>query len=373
MTLTSADIAHLTSQLLWAVLALGAVFGALAQRSHFCTMGAIADVVNLGDTTRLRMWAMAIAVAVIGFNLMVGLGWVDAGKSIYGGPRVLWASGLVGGLMFGFGMVLASGCGNRNLVRLGGGNLKSLVVVLVLGLSAWATLRGITGVWRTATVDQWALVLPVSQDLPSLLARASGGSVRTMALGLGLLLGGGLLAWSLASAEARRPGPLIGGLGSGAVVLAAWWLSGVAGYLPEHPETLEPTFLATASQRMEAISFVGPVAQGMELLVFYSDTSRHLSLGIVAVIGVVAGACVASIASREFRLESFRDPADMARHLVGAVLMGVGGVTALGCTVGQGISGVSTLGLTSVIALAGIVLGCVAGLRFLVWQLERSA
>lgn len=373
MPLTPADLAHLTNQLLWAALALGAIFGALAQRSHFCTMGAIADVVNLGDTTRLRMWVMAIAVAVIGFNAMVAAGWVDAGKSIYGGPRVLWASGLIGGAMFGFGMVLASGCGNRNLVRLGGGNLKSLVVLLVLGLSAWATLRGVTGVVRVATVDQWALVLPVSQDLPSLLARASGGSVPQLALGLGLVLGGGLLAWSLASAEARKPGVLLGGLGSGAVVLAAWWVSGVMGYLPEHPETLEPTFLATASQRMEAISFVGPVAAGMEWLVFFSDTSRHLSLGVAAVIGVVAGACVVAVARGEFRLESFRDPADMARHLVGAVLMGVGGVTALGCTVGQGISGVSTLGLTSFIALAGIVLGCLAGLRFLMWQLERSA
>jgi uncharacterized membrane protein YedE/YeeE len=111
----------------------------------------------------------------------------------------------------------------------------------------------------------------------------------------------------------------------------------------------------------------------MEWLVFFSDQSRHLSLGIAAMTGVVAGACVAALASREFRLESFRDAGDMGRHLVGAAFMGVGGVTALGCTVGQGISGVSTLGLTSFIALAGIVLGALAGLRFLNWQLERSA
>jgi uncharacterized membrane protein YedE/YeeE len=371
--MTPVDVSHLTAQLLWAVFALGGVLGAIGQRTRFCTMGAVADGVNLGDWTRLRMWVMAIAVATLGFNAMVAAGWVEAGKSIYGGPRVLWASGLVGGLLFGIGMVLASGCGNRNLVRLGGGNLKSLVVLLVLGLSAWATLRGVTGVLRVATVDQLAWVLPVSQDLPSLIGHASGLARPTLALLLGGLIGAVLLAWALADAQARQPGPLLGGLGTGAVVLGVWWLSGVVGYLPEHPETLEPTFLASASQRMEALSFVGPVAQGMEWLVFFSDQSRHLSLGIAAMAGVVVGACVAALASREFRLESFRDAGDMGRHLVGAAFMGVGGVTALGCTVGQGISGVSTLGLTSFIALAGIVLGALAGLRFLNWQLERSA
>jgi uncharacterized membrane protein YedE/YeeE len=371
--MTPADVSHLTAQLLWAVFALGVLLGAIGQRSRFCTMGAIADGVNMGDWTRLRMWAMAIAVAMLGFNAMVAAGWVQAGLSLYGGNRVLWASGLVGGALFGVGMVLAAGCGSRNLVRLGSGSLKSLVVLLVLGLSAWATLRGVTGLLRTATVDQLAVTLPVAQDLPSLLARASGLPVRSLAAGLGLLLGGGLLAWSLAHADARQPGPLLGGLGTGTVVLGVWWLSGVYGYLPEHPETLEPTFLASASQRMEALSFVGPVAQALEWLVFFSDSSRHLSLGVAAAAGVVLGAFAAARANREFRLEAFRDTADMGRHLVGAVLMGVGGVTALGCTVGQGISGVSTLGLTSFITLIGLVLGARVGLRLLEWLLEREA
>src|SRR5436190_17748725 len=146
------DLKSLSTLVLWATFGLAVLFGAIAQRTHFCTMGAIADIVNMGDWTRMRMWVMAIGVAMIGFNGMVALGWIDAGNSLYGGPRVMWLSALVGGAMFGFGMVLASGCGNKTLVRIGGGNLKSLVVFIVLGVSTFATLKGITAVARVTTV-----------------------------------------------------------------------------------------------------------------------------------------------------------------------------------------------------------------------------
>ena len=135
------DVGALASQVLWAAFALSVLFGAIAQRTHFCTMGALADVVNIGDWTRMRMWALAIGVAMLGFNTMVAAGWVDAGKTIYAAPRLAWLSAIVGGAMFGFGMVLASGCGSKTLVRVGGGNLKSLVVFIVLGVAAFATLK----------------------------------------------------------------------------------------------------------------------------------------------------------------------------------------------------------------------------------------
>ena len=128
------DLPGLTAAVLWAAFALASVFGAIAQRTHFCTMGAVADIVNLGDWTRMRMWVLAIGVAMIGFNAMVAAGWIEAANSIYAGPGLLWLSNLVGGLLFGIGMVLASGCGSKTLVRLGGGNLKSLLVLLVLVL-----------------------------------------------------------------------------------------------------------------------------------------------------------------------------------------------------------------------------------------------
>ena len=142
------DIATLTAQVLWAVFVLAAALGALVRQTHFCTMGAVADIVNLGDWSRMRMWALAAGVAMLGFNVMVALGWVRAADTVYGGVRWLWGSALAGGALFGFGMVLASGCGSKTLVRIGGGSLKSLVVFVVMGVSAWATLRGITAVLR---------------------------------------------------------------------------------------------------------------------------------------------------------------------------------------------------------------------------------
>jgi uncharacterized membrane protein YedE/YeeE len=367
---TELALQTLQQQVLWAALALGVVFGAIAQRTHFCTMGAVADVVNIGDWTRMRMWAMAAGVAMLGFNAMVGLGWVKAANSVYAAPALLWASHLVGGLMFGVGMVLASGCGSKTLVRIGGGNLKSLVVFGVIGLSAWATLRGITAVLRVNTVDKLQWVLPAGQDLPSLLGSV-GGTPGQRALVLGALVGGALLLWSLARREGRSAEVLLGGLGMGALVVGLWWVSGVLGYVAEHPQTLEEAFLLTNSQRMESFSFVAPLAYVLDGLVFYSDASKRITQGMVLVLGVVLGSAAMALATRSFRWEGFRNAEDTANHLVGGVLMGVGGIAAVGCTVGQGLSGLSTLALGSFITLAAIVVGAVLALRWQVWRLER--
>jgi uncharacterized membrane protein YedE/YeeE len=285
----------------------------------------------------------------------------------------MWLSALLGGLMFGFGMVLASGCGSKTLVRIGGGNLKSLVVFLMLGVAAFATLKGITAVARVATVDAVFVATPAGQDLPSLMAAATGASKATLAAVLGLVLGGGLLAWSLAAPAGRSADVLLAGLGLGAVVAAMWWVSGRWGHVAEDPNTLQEAFIATNSQRMESLSFVAPVAYTLDWLMFFSDKSKLLSLGIVSTVGVVVGSAVVSLLSRSFRWEGFRGASDTADHLVGAALMGVGGVTALGCTVGQGLSGVSTLSLTSFVALAAILAGAVVALRFQIWRVERAA
>ena len=369
--MTEAALIALQQQLLWAALALGLAFGAIAQRTHFCTMGAVADVVNIGDWSRMRMWALAIGVAMLGFNAMVGLGWVKAANTLYAAPALLWLSQAVGGLMFGFGMVLASGCGSKTLVRIGGGNLKSVLVFLVLGLSAWATLRGITAVLRSATVDKIQLALPGGQDLPTL-AAGLGGSPGQRAVVIGGLLGGALVLWALARREGRRGEVLLGGLGIGALVAALWWVSGVLGHVAEHPQTLEEAFLATNSQRMESFSFVAPLAYVLDGLVFFSDASKRLTQGMVLVVGVILGSAAVALAGRSFRWEGFRGVEDTANHLVGGVLMGVGGITALGCTIGQGVSGLSTLSLGSFIASAAIVAGAVAALRWQVWRLDAQ-
>jgi uncharacterized membrane protein YedE/YeeE len=370
--MTDAGLLALQHQVLWATLALGIAFGAIAQRTQFCTMGAVADVVNIGDWSRMRMWALAMGVAMLGFNGMVALGWVKATNTVYAAPELLWLSHAVGGLMFGFGMVLASGCGSKALVRIGGGNLKAVVVFVVLGFSAFATLRGVTAVLRVSTLDRVQWDLPAGQDLPSLLA-GLGGTPGQRALLLGCLIGGGLVAWALARREGRSADVLLGGVGIGALVVGAWWVSGVLGHVAEHPQTLEEVFLATNSRRMESFSFVAPVAYVLDGLIYYSDAGKRLTQGMVLVVGVVIGSALAAVARRSFRWEGFRGVEDTANHLVGALLMGVGGVTAVGCTIGQGLSGLSTLSLGSFIAVAGIVAGAVAALRWQVWRLERMA
>lgn len=366
------DLPGLTATVLWAAFGLAVAFGAIAQRTHFCTMGAVADIVNIGDWTRMRMWVMAIGVAMIGFNAMVAAGWVEAAQSIYAGSGLLWLSSIVGGLLFGVGMVLASGCGSKTLVRVGGGNLKSLVVLFVLAIAAYATMRGLLAVARVATLDAAAIALPAGQDLPSLLAHATGAPRQMLALWLGGGLGLLLLGWGLSRPEGRSADVLLAGLGIGAVIVGVWWVSGRLGFVAEHPLTLEASFLATNSRRMESLSFVAPVAYTMDWLILFSDTSRVLTIGIVGVLGVVLGSAAVALAGGSFRWEGFAGTEDTANHIVGAALMGVGGVTAMGCTIGQGLSGVSTLALGSFLALAGILAGGVLGVRYQSWRVERS-
>ncbi len=362
----------LSTQVLWAAFILAVVFGAIAQRTHFCTLGAVSDIVTMGDWTRMRMWGMAIGVAMIGFYTLVAAGLIDPAKTLYASSRFIWLSALVGGLLFGFGMVLASGCGSKTLVRIGAGNLKSVVVFVVMGVAAFATLKGITAVVRVATVDRVAIDFAANAALPNWLAAAAGLSVAGAGLVLALVLGLALIIWALRGRDFVRFDNLLAGFGLGAVIVAMWWVSGHLGYVAEHPETLLETFLATNSGRVEALSFVSPLAYSIDWLMFFSDKSKLLTIGIVSVLGLVAGSAIYSLVTRNFRWEGFRDAEDTANHLVGAVLMGVGGVAAMGCTVGQGLSGISTLSATSIVALAAIVAGCVAALKYQIWRLEKS-
>ena len=371
--MTEADLPGLTARILWASFTLAAVFGAIAQRTHFCTMGAVADVFNMGDWSRMRAWVLAMGVSTLGLNAMVGLGWVQAGHSVYAEPRLLVLSNLVGGVLFGFGMVLASGCGSKTLVRIGGGSLKSLVVACVLALAAYATLRGVFSIPRVLVLDTVNVQLPAGQDLPSLVAHLVGGSTQQWAWALGLGIGGAMLAFVWARPEGRSSEVLLSGIGLGLVIVAVWWVSGRLGYLAEHPLTLEESFVATNTRRMESLTFVAPMAYTVDWFILFSDKLKVLTIGITSVFGVVVGSAAVALVSGTFRWEGFTGTEDTVNHIVGAALMGVGGVTAMGCTVGQGLSGVSTLALGSFIALGGIIGGAVLGLRWQVWRLERLA
>ena len=369
----ASDLDSLSTQVLWASFLLSMVFGAIAQRTHFCTMGAVSDIMNMGDWTRMRQWMLACGVAMVGFAALVYLGRIDPAKTLYAASRWVWLSALVGGLMFGFGMVLSSGCGSKSLIRVGSGSLKSLVVILVMGLAAFATLKGVTAVLRVASVDRVALNLDAGVGLGPLLTGAAGWSGPLANLFPGLVLGLALIAWSLLGPDFRRTDNLLAGLGIGAVVVAMWWASGALGHVAEHPQTLDEAFLTTNSGRAEAMSFVAPVAYALDWLMFFSDKSKVLTFGVVSVFGVVAGSAGLALATGSFRWEGFGGVEDVANHLTGAVLMGVGGVTAMGCTVGQGLSGLSTLSLTAFVAVAAIIAGAVAAIRYQSWRLERMA
>lgn len=334
----------------------GLVLGATSQRTNFCTMGAISDMVNLDDYRRFRAWLLAIAVAMAGSEALDLAGVVDLGKSIYLTPDLGWLGAVVGGLLFGFGMTLASGCGLRTLVRLGAGNLKSLVVALVLGVFAYMTLRGLIAVPRTAFIEPTNLDLTRSglatQGIPEMLSAVTGLSSRVLRAGVSAIAVVALLAYCFKDAAFRRsPADIVAGVVIGLLIPAGWIITGIVGNDP-----FEPAALAS-------YTFVAPI--GDSLMYLMAFTGASINFGIAGVGGVILGAFGAAVASRSFRVESFTDANDLVRHVGGAACMGTGGVLALGCTIGQGITGVSTLAAGSLLALLSIVAGGVYGLKYL--------
>jgi uncharacterized membrane protein YedE/YeeE len=362
---------HLATLVVALAFALAFVFGAVAQRVNFCTMGAIADIANFGDWRRMRMWLLAIAVAVAGTGLMQWRGWIDIEKSIYTSAQVPWLSHVVGGFLFGFGMTLASGCGSKTLLRIGAGNLKSLIVLVFLAAGAYMTLKGVFAPLRAFGLDVVRFDAGAkSSDLPSLAIATGVTSARAW---LPLVIAAALAVFVFGNRDFRTSRAyVVGGLVIGAVIVGGWYVTAHLGYLPEDPQTLEEKFVATNSGRPESYSFVAPTAYLLELLLLWTDRSRVVTFGIAGVLGMLLGAAAVAVATRTFRWESFASVEDMSNHVVGGLLMGFGGVTALGCTIGQGISGVSTLAVGSFIALAAIVAGCVSALRYQSWRIERT-
>ena len=352
--------------------ALAFVFGAVAYRVSFCTMGAITDIVNFGDWRRMRMWLLAIAVAIAGTAALQSAGLIDTAKTIYTNSKVPWVSHLVGGFLFGFGMTLASGCGSKTLIRAGAGNLKSVIVLMFLAAAAYMTLKGAFAPWRVNGLDtiRWDLGTATS-DLPALaMSTGIGAAAR---LWLPIIVALGLAAFIFANRDFRTtPELVVGGLVIGAVIVGGWYVSGHLGYLPEDPQTLEEKFVATDSGRMESYSFVAPTAYLLELLLLWTDQSRLLTFGIAGVLGMLAGSAAVAVATRTFRWEGFASVEDVGNHVVGAILMGFGGVTALGCTVGQGLTGISTLAVGSILALGAIVAGSVMAVKYQMWRIERT-
>lgn len=329
-----------------AALISGLIFGAVVQRTHFCTMGAIADLVLFGDGRRMRAWLLAIAVALAGSQLLAVAGVIDLADSLYRSSNILWLGALIGGLLFGFGMTLTGGCTSRNIVRLGAGNLKSLVVLLVMAVTAYMTMNGLLALPRLH-LNLIGGIESEDQGLTSLLGLAG---LPTFLIAI--VIAAALAAFCFKDRKFRASGKdLSAGLVLGSLIPLGWLITGVLGNDPFEPEPLA------------SFAFVAPVARGLVYLMTYP--AAPISFGIAAVGGVFLGGFLAARYAGDFRIEGFSGLDDLVRHLIGAMLMGAGGVLGLGCTVGQGMTGLSTLALGSVLTTLSIMAGGVLGVRYL--------
>ncbi|MEN5082820.1 YeeE/YedE family protein [Bosea sp. TWI1241] len=339
---------------IWAGFGLGIVLGAAGRLSGFCLYRGLKERWSGGDGRPLRGFALALLVALVGTQALQFAGWIELGQSAYLRTAFSAPAIFLGGLVFGAGMVLANGCGFRALVLLGGGNLRSLVVLLCLGTAGYAALTGVLAGARGALGQIGRVELSLPPSLPELLALAG------LPAGAATLLVTGLVALALLAFVLRERAPagrrladspalVFGSALVGACIVAGWAVTGVLG-----ADDFEPVPLASAS-------FIVPV--GDTLLYLMQAVGRALAFGPALVAGVVVGSFLLAAARRDWRIEGFSAARPVGRYLAGGALMGVGGVFAVGCSIGQGLSGASTLSLTSLVAIAGILAGTALTLR----------
>lgn len=369
-----------------ATFAIALIMGAVVNKTNFCTMGAVSDWVNMGDTGRFRSWMLAIAVAMLGVLLLEGLGVVSLDSTFpgYRSSSFIWSQNILGGVMFGIGMTLGSGCANKNLVRFGGGNLKSLIVLVVMGIFAYFMIFPFPGTDKTLMnlflpwMGPLTINLATQQDIGSLVASEN-------ALDARLWIGGALVLAFLAvifrSADFRASfDNILGGLVVGLAVVGGWYFSGTVQVANPDPmflfdgkgsislqqfatqwqvvevpaDAVKP--IRTSFVDTQSYTFVNPTAQAVGF-VGRGFSKAFLTFGLAAFIGAIVGSLLWALVSRTFRLEWFVSFGDFIRHVIGAMLMGVGGVLALGCTIGQGVTGFSTLSIGSILAFVSIVFG----------------
>ncbi|MBI4724157.1 MAG: YeeE/YedE family protein, partial [Rhodomicrobium sp.] len=323
-------------------LIIGIFFGAIVQATNFCTMGSISDMLTFGDSRRFRAWVLAAALALLGAQILVAYGLVPISKSMYLAPTLNWAGNIVGGLLFGFGMVLAGGCASRNLVRVGSGDMRSLVNLLVVGIFAYIAIGGLLGPVRASLESATAIPLAPygvqTQGAGDLLAAAFSLPPASISLWVGVVIAGVFIVWCFASkAFATSPKNILSAIGIAASVLAGWILTGFA------YDDMAATPVAPIS-----LTYVRPTGDAIEYLQRYTARATP-GFGVASVAGAILGAFLVAIATGRFHFSTFASASDMMRNLGGAVLMGVGGVMALGCTIGQAVTGVSTLAVGSFI------------------------
>ncbi len=335
---------------------IGLVFGATVQRTNFCTMGSISDLVLMGDGRRFRAWVLTIAVAIIGTQALHFSGAIDVNKSVYLTSNFGWLGAIIGGAMFGFGMTMAGGCGSKTVVRLGAGNLKSLVVAIVIGLVGYMTMRGLLAPARmkleaVANIDLKTHGLSTQNigEMAGAMLGLPGNTLRAIAA---VAVAAAFLVFCFKDAAFRRSIPNIAaGLILGLTAVAGWVVTGILA-----ADEFNPVPLAS-------LTFVAPLGESLQYLMTF--TGSTINFGIAVVGGVIVGSFLMALATGTFQIESFTDRNDFVRHIGGGALMGTGGVLALGCTIGQGITGMSTLALGSVMAWLSIIAGGYLGIKYL--------
>ena len=367
-------------QILFSVFAIAFAMGAIVQKTRFCTMGAVSDWMNMGDTARMRAWVFAMAIALAGVVAFEATGTIDlSGETFppYRTASFAWLRYLIGGFLFGVGMTLGSGCGNRTLVRIGGGNVKSLTVLLVAAVCAylmmWTPLfETAFAPWIQATSINLSSYGMPTQEVGSIVAGMFGlEPSRTLNLTVSGFVAIGLFVWVFRSADFRRNfDAVLGGAAVGLAVLLGWYLTGG----PMGQAWKEYAEMATeipSRVQTQSFTFISPMGDSLRYLMNPGKLS-FVNFGVMALAGVILGGFVYAMATKGFRYERFFTFKDFANHVLGGALMGIGGVLAMGCTVGQAITGVSTLAMGSILVFFSIVIGAALTMKYQYWRLTQE-
>lgn len=369
------------NQILLAVFVIAAVMGAVANKTNFCTMGAVSDWVNIGDTGRMRAWVFAMTVALIGVIALEAGGVVNlSGETFppYRTANFAWLRYLVGGLMFGIGMTLGSGCGNKTLVRVGSGNLKSLTVLAIAMIFSYLMLwtpfyEKLFHPWIAATTINLAQHGVPTQEVGSVLSGMFGMQPsRTLNFSVAVVVALGMLAFVLKSSDFRGSfDNILGGTVIGLAVVAGWYLTGGA-MGQAWKEYAEMATDIPSRVQVQSFTFISPMGDTVRYLLQPAKLSL-INFGVMALAGVIAGSLIYALATKSFRIEWFASFRDFVNHAAGGVLMGVGGVLSMGCTVGQAITGVSTLAIGSILTFLAIVIGAAGTMKYQYWRMMQEA
>ena len=398
------DFSSAWSAMIWSTFALAVVMGAIVNKTNFCTMGAVSDWVNMDDKGRMRSWLFAIAVALLGVTILESQGLANTDNAFppYRSGNLIWAENILGGFLFGIGMTFGSGCGNKTLIRLGGGNLKSIMVFFLIGIIAYFMVNPLPGSDQTLMsllFLDWIRPLSITlesghQDLGTLLAGSE--NAASGRLWIGIIITLALLIFVFLSSDFRKSlDNVLGGLAVGLVVIGAWYVTSniqlayESDFDGEVTVTLREFLDPTTSQwdmseavhenwesakpdmnsgSPQSLTFINPSGQALGYVATGFEQVK-LTFGVALVFGVILGSFLWSIVTKSFRIEWFASVGDFFNHLVGGILMGFGGVLAMGCTIGQGITGVSTLAVGSILSLVSIIFGSALTMKIQYYKL----